>query len=84
MSYEPIQETIFEALDRPSIPRVFVHLDCGGYVLWNLQGGTCQRCGHGPVRSGEYAKPGQEPAATAPAEPLPLVADAPAADRSAA
>jgi hypothetical protein len=52
-----IQETIGQALIRPSVPRVFVHLDCGGWVLFEIQGGRCLECGAFPVRPGEYAKP---------------------------
>lgn len=52
-----IQETIDQALIRPSVPRVFIHLDCGGWVLWDLSGGYCLECAAGPLGVDEYAKP---------------------------
>jgi hypothetical protein len=52
-----IQETIGQALVRPSAPRVFVHLDCGGWVLFEIRGGFCLECGSGPLSTTEYAKP---------------------------
>ncbi len=54
---EPVQETIFQALVRPSEPRIYVHNDCGGYVLFDLAGGYCLACGAAPVRPAEYHKP---------------------------
>lgn len=52
-----IQETIGQALIRPSVPRVFIHVDCGGWVLFSLEGGTCLECGTGPLTLEQYAKP---------------------------
>ena len=54
---EPVQETIFQALVRPSEPRIYVHNDCAGYVLFDLAGGYCLACGAAPVRATEYHKP---------------------------
>jgi hypothetical protein len=56
-----VQETLGQALTRPSVPRVFVHLGCGGYVLWDLRGGYCLHCEAGPLKPAEYAKPGETP-----------------------
>jgi hypothetical protein len=53
-----IQETITQALVQPAVPRVFIHLECGGWVLWSLAGGFCLECGAGPLKPGEYDKPG--------------------------
>jgi hypothetical protein len=53
-----VQDTITQALVRPSVPRVFTHNGCGGWVLWDLEGGFCLDCGAGPLRPGEYRKPG--------------------------
>jgi hypothetical protein len=52
-----VQETITQALVRPSVPRVFTHTGCGGWVLFDLKGGTCIECGAGPLEPGQYAKP---------------------------
>jgi hypothetical protein len=52
-----IQETIGQALIRPSVPRVFIHLECAGWVLWDMRGGFCLECGAGPLGTDEYAKP---------------------------
>lgn len=53
----PVQETVDQALTRPSVPRVFIHLDCGGWVLWEIRGGFCLECGAGPLEPEQYAKP---------------------------
>ena len=53
-----VQDSLLQALDRPAIPRVWVHVGCGGWVLFELRGGFCQHCGAGPVPPGEYRKPG--------------------------
>lgn len=53
-----IQETFDEALTRPGARRVFAHAGCGGWVLFDLAGGTCLHCGTGPLHVGEYQKPG--------------------------
>lgn len=52
-----IQQTIGQALIRPSARRIWVHLECGGYVLFDLAGGFCLECGAGPLKPAEYAKP---------------------------
>ena len=57
-----VQETLEQAAVRPSVPRVFVHLGCGGWVLFSLAGGKCLECGAGPLKPREYAKPGEVPA----------------------
>jgi hypothetical protein len=56
-----VQETLDQAAVRPSVPRVFVHLGCGGYMLWSLAGGFCLQCKAGPLKPAEYAKPGEAP-----------------------
>lgn len=53
----PVQETLNQALFRPSVPRVFIHVGCGGWVLFEIPGGRCLECGAFPVRPGQYAKP---------------------------
>ena len=52
-----VQDTILQALDRPSVPRVWAHIDCGGWVLFEIGGGRCLECGAFPVPVGEYSKP---------------------------
>lgn len=52
-----VQETIGQARFRPSVPRVFIHVACGGWVLFDLEGGTCLECGAGPLEPEQYAKP---------------------------
>lgn len=54
-----IQQSLDEALVSPSTPRVFTHRDCGGFVLFSLDGGWCLSCTAGPLVHGEYAKPGR-------------------------
>ena len=54
---EPHQETLDEAMVRPSARRVFTHNGCGGYVLFEIDGGHCIACGAAPVRPAEYSKP---------------------------
>jgi hypothetical protein len=54
---EPVQETLGQALVRPSERRVFTHDGCGGWVLFDLQGGYCIACGARPLRAAEYSKP---------------------------
>jgi hypothetical protein len=51
-----IQESLEQALTLPSVPRVWTHVDCGGYVLFTLQGGMCLHCKAGPLHPGEYEK----------------------------
>lgn len=53
----PVQETLEQALVRPSVPRVFIHVACGGWVLFDLEGGTCLECRAGPLEPEQYAKP---------------------------
>jgi hypothetical protein len=53
-----IQETLGQALTRPSARRVFIHTGCGGWVLFELDGGHCLECGAGPLHAGDYHKPG--------------------------
>lgn len=52
-----IQETLDQALTKPSARRVFTHDGCGGWVLFDLQGGWCLHCDAGPLHVGEYGKP---------------------------
>lgn len=52
-----VQETLDQALVRPSDRRVFAHSGCGGWVLFSLDGGHCLACGAGPLHVGEYEKP---------------------------
>lgn len=52
-----IQETITEALVQPAARRIWVHVGCGGWVLFDLQGGYCLTCGATRLRSGQYEKP---------------------------
>jgi hypothetical protein len=52
-----VQDTIDQALVRPSGRRIWVHLECGGWVLFDLEGGKCIACGAGPLKPDEYAKP---------------------------
>ena len=52
-----VQETLGHALTRPSVPRVFAHVGCGGWVLFEIRGGFCLSCGAGPLPPDEYAKP---------------------------
>lgn len=54
---EPVQETLGQALVRPSERRVFTHNGCGGWVLFDLQGGYCLACDAAPLRATEYHKP---------------------------
>lgn len=54
---EPVQETLFQALVRPSERRVFTHDGCGGWVLFDLQGGYCLACDARRLRSAHYHKP---------------------------
>jgi hypothetical protein len=56
-----IRETLDEALVKPSTPRVFAHVGCGGWVLFDLRGGFCIRCHAGPVKPGDYEKPETRP-----------------------
>jgi hypothetical protein len=51
-----IQESLDQALTLPSAPRLWTHVDCGGYVLFALEGGTCLHCKAGPLHVGEYEK----------------------------
>ena len=32
----PAQETLDQALTKPAVPRVFTHVGCGGWVLFEL------------------------------------------------
>ena len=57
-----VQETLDQAQVRPSVPRVFAHVGCGGWVLWDMRGGFCLECGSGPLGVDEYAKPETGPA----------------------
>jgi hypothetical protein len=52
-----IQETLDQALVRPADRRVWAHVGCGGWVLFDLRGGFCVECGAGPIPPAEYAKP---------------------------
>jgi len=52
-----VQETITEALIRPAARRIWMHVGCGGWVLFDLAGGQCLSCGTGPLHAGEYEKP---------------------------
>jgi hypothetical protein len=52
-----VQDTLEQALVRPSARRIWVHLECGGWVLFSLAGGFCLECDAGPLRPEEYAKP---------------------------
>lgn len=54
---KPHQETLGQALVRPSERRVFTHNGCGGWVLFDLQGGYCLACDAAPLRATEYHKP---------------------------
>ena len=51
------QETLDQALIRPHTPRVWIHRRCGGWVLFELDGGHCLACG-ALVPVGDYHKPG--------------------------
>lgn len=53
-----VQETLDEALISPAVPRVFAHIECGGWVIWSVAGGFCTRCHAGPLPPSEYQKPG--------------------------
>jgi hypothetical protein len=53
------QETLDQAITRPSVPRVFAHVGCGGWVIFELAGGYCLTCQAGPLKVTEYAKPGE-------------------------
>lgn len=44
-----VQMDIFQALQKPSAPRVHVHVGCGGFVLHELGGGRCLECGAYPL-----------------------------------
>ena len=52
----PVQETLEQALVQPAARRLWTHNGCGGYVLWNLQGGFCLHCHAAPLHAGEYEK----------------------------
>jgi hypothetical protein len=52
-----VQDTILQALVKPSTPRVFTHNNCGGWVLFEIGGGRCLECAAFPVPPPEYAKP---------------------------
>ena len=52
-----VQETLDQALIQPATRRVWVHVGCGGWVLFRVAGGTCLSCGAGPLHPAEYAKP---------------------------
>jgi hypothetical protein len=51
-----VQETLEQALTLPSAPRLWIHVDCGGYVLFRIQGGFCVHCKAGPLKPAEYEK----------------------------
>jgi hypothetical protein len=51
-----LQQTLEQALVQPSAPRLWTHTDCGGYVLWRIQGGFCLHCKAGPLHVGDYQK----------------------------
>lgn len=51
-----LQQTITQALTRPSERRVWVHKGCGGWVLFDLAGGRCLHCEAAPLHVGEYEK----------------------------
>jgi hypothetical protein len=38
-------------------PRIWAHVDCGGWVLFSLAGGFCGECRSGPLTPEQYAKP---------------------------
>ena len=57
-----VQDSLLQALDRPAVPRVFIHAGCNGWVLFGVAGGICQQCAAGPLRPGEYVKPGERAA----------------------
>ena len=56
-----VQETIGQALVRPSVRRIWAHVECGGWVLFEVRGGFCLSCGAGPLGVDEYAKPALKP-----------------------
>ena len=52
-----VQETLDQALIQPATRRVWVHVGCGGWVLFRVPGGFCVSCEAGPLHPAEYAKP---------------------------
>jgi hypothetical protein len=52
-----VQESITEAMVKPAVPRVWAHVSCGGWVLFELAGGFCLHCEAGPLVPGQYVKP---------------------------
>jgi hypothetical protein len=57
MTAPSVQQTITQALTRPSERRVWIHVGCGGWVLFDLRGGFCLHCQAGPLCPGDYEKP---------------------------
>lgn len=60
-----LQESLEQALDRPGVPRVWIHVGCAGWVLFRVAGGWCLSCEAGPLKPGQYAKPGETAASAA-------------------
>jgi hypothetical protein len=63
------QQDIFEALRKPAVPRVHVHVGCGGYVLHEIGGARRLECGAFPLSirpyswsAGLYEMPGESAA----------------------
>jgi len=52
-----VQDTILGALVKPAERRIWVHVGCGGWVLFRIEGGFCLSCEAGPLHVGEYEKP---------------------------
>jgi hypothetical protein len=52
-----VQETLDQALIMPGRRRIWIHVGCGGFVLFRVPGGFCLSCEAGPLHPAEYAKP---------------------------
>jgi len=47
-----VQDTILGALVKPAERRIWVHVGCGGWVLFRIEGGFCLSGEAGPLHVG--------------------------------